>query len=92
VPEWKETRLVSLIHRSHDGQETYLGVFTELRNERIHARRLVPFNGAAPEGVPREFVTGDFWLKPKETPQYLDSPQEVEAIRQRFHELMEHFK
>lgn len=87
--EWKVGQTVCLIHRSEDGTETALGLFTEyLRNGsrwlRPSADTLTPHHS--------EIVTGSWWLNPciREIP-VSDSPSEVKAIRSRFEMLINEF-
>lgn len=87
-PQWKETRTVSLIHRSPQGRETFLGVFTEVQNDLLKARRLLPANKTAHGTLPKEVVTGDYWLHQQVPPSHEDTAQEVRAIEERFKELM----
>ena len=90
---WTRSRTLALIHVSPDGRETFLGVFTELKNERAKVRRLVRDHSPKPHGpaLPREVVSGPYWLRPqvRETP--TDSEAEEKAIRDRFAELMKEF-
>lgn len=89
---WIPSRTLALIHSSPDGRETFLGVFIELRNERAKVRRLIRDHSGTSHGtLPREVVSGPHWLRPKVYEPVEDSEQEIEAIRNRFHELMKEF-
>lgn len=85
---WTQARIVSLIHRSPEGREVFLGVFTELVNNRAKARRLIPSHVTPTSTLPRETVTGDYWLHPQVYQPPADSPREIAAIRARCRELL----
>lgn len=86
---WTQGKRVSLIHRSSDGRETFLGVFTELLNERAKVRRLVRDHEAKAHGpLPREIVSGPYWLRSQVHVPPADSSEELRSIRERFLELM----
>lgn len=91
-PQWTETRLVSLVHRSPQGRETFLGVYTEMRNDLLKARRLVPTDKTAHGTLPKEVVTGDYWLHQQTFTPPPDTAQEVQAITERFIELMKEWE
>lgn len=90
-PQWRETRLIALVHRASSGRETYLGVFQELKSDLFSARRLVPSDKTAHGSLPREVVTQDYWLHPKVHVAAADSEAEVRAIEARFKELLREF-
>lgn len=79
-------RVIALIHTDGQGKETFLGVFNELPCRA--GRRLVPCH-VSEECECKEFVTGDYWLAPKPTPQWEDSPAELLRIRHRFLQLLQ---
>jgi hypothetical protein len=87
--EWTQGQTLCLIHRTSDGTETALGLFTEyLRNGsrwlRPSAETISPHH--------TEIVTGSWWLNPtiREIP--VDSHHEVRAIRARFEMLIQEFE
>lgn len=86
---WRVTRSISLVHRSPQGRETFLGVFIEMKSDRFSARRLVPAHGQVHGSIKdREIVRDDWWLHQQVKPVHQDSPEELKAIRERFNELM----
>lgn len=91
-PQWTTTRLVSLVHRSAQGRETFLGVYTEMKNDLLKARRLVPSDKTAHGSLAKEVVTGDWWLHPQVYQPLPETAREVREIEARFKELMEQYK
>ena len=85
---WTPGRTIQLIHRSPDGHERFLGLFTEMLHPRMKARRLIPLSGQK-TGIPmREVVEGDWWIHAQLPVQRVDTPREIEEITARFHELI----
>ena len=85
---WRPGRAVLLIEsREH----IILGVFREYFHKRsATARRLLP----APDGTEHdlvELVYGEWWLSPRHQGPLVveDSPDEIVAVKRRFHELLE---
>lgn len=87
--DWRPGKTVCLIHKSPDGTETALGLFTEyLRNG---SRWLRPSaDTLSPDHT--EIVTGSWWLHPSIREIPVDSPSEVQAIRARFETLIREFE
>lgn len=87
---WTQGRTISLIHRSPQGSETFLGVFIEMKNERAKVRRWIRDHSPQSHGpaLPREVVYGSYWVQSKMREPKPDSQEEIESIRARYRELM----
>lgn len=92
---WKPGReAILVVHVDTNGLKTSLGMFQEQLNSRAHGSRLLPLAPEAQqklysESLPRIEVHGDYWLQPKEPVHFQESPEEIQAIKDRFHELLE---
>lgn len=59
-----------------------------MKNDLLKARRLVPAHKTAHGSLPKEVVTGDWWLHQQVFTPPEDTAAEVRAIEERFKELM----
>jgi hypothetical protein len=90
--EWTTSGTVALIHRDLKGRETYLGAYELQISSLFKARRFVPAHSTPHGKLPKEVVTGDYWLHQQVAPPTVDTVQEVKAIEARFKELMDLYK
>lgn len=90
--QWTIQGTVALIHRDLKGRETYLGAYDVQVSHLFRARRFMPSH-ATPHGkLPREVVSGDYWLHQQTFVPPEESLHEVQAIERRFKELMDLYK
>lgn len=91
---WTQSRRIALIHRSPQGSETFLGVFIEVRNERAKVRRWLRDRSPQAHGsaLPREVVSGPYWLQSQVCEPVVDTQEEIERIKARYYELMKEWE